>query len=81
MKRTNHKRRQTDDRMLFDFADDGAEFLRGATGATEEDDSYRIDVSRLAETDDTFDILATVGAGDIDTLVPQLKLILTKRWE
>ncbi|HEX8504302.1 MAG TPA: UDP-N-acetylmuramate--L-alanine ligase [Hymenobacter sp.] len=33
-----------------------------------------------AQTDNSFDVLATVGAGDIDTLVPQLKLILTERW-
>ena len=35
----------------------------------------------MAKTDDSFDVLATVGAGDIDTLVPQLKLILTERWK
>ncbi|MDO7876675.1 UDP-N-acetylmuramate--L-alanine ligase [Hymenobacter sp. ASUV-10] len=29
---------------------------------------------------DDFDVLATVGAGDIDTLVPQLKQLLTARW-
>ncbi len=34
-----------------------------------------------AKTDCSFDILATVGAGDIDTLVPELKLILTRRWK
>jgi UDP-N-acetylmuramate--alanine ligase len=33
-----------------------------------------------AQNDNSFDVLATVGAGDIDTLVPQLKLILTERW-
>ena len=33
-----------------------------------------------AHTDTSFDVLATVGAGDIDTLVPQLKLILAERW-
>ena len=38
-------------------------------------------VLSAARTDDSFDILATVGAGDIDTLVPQLKLILTERWK
>ncbi|GAA4369121.1 UDP-N-acetylmuramate--L-alanine ligase [Hymenobacter saemangeumensis] len=37
-------------------------------------------VLEAAKTDDSFDILATVGAGDIDTLVPQLKQILTARW-
>ena len=35
----------------------------------------------VAQTDTSFDVLATVGAGDIDTLVPQLKLILTERWK
>lgn len=34
-----------------------------------------------AQADSSFDVLATVGAGDIDTLVPQLKLILTERWK
>ncbi|MCI1186024.1 UDP-N-acetylmuramate--L-alanine ligase [Hymenobacter sp. DH14] len=34
-----------------------------------------------AQTDTSFDVLATVGAGDIDTLVPQLKLLLTERWK
>ena len=38
-------------------------------------------VLKAAKIDDSFDILATVGAGDIDTLVPQLKLILTERWK
>ena len=38
-------------------------------------------VLSMAKTDDSFDVLATVGAGDIDTLVPQLKLILTERWK
>jgi UDP-N-acetylmuramate--alanine ligase len=33
-----------------------------------------------AATDDDFDVLATVGAGDIDQLVPQLRTILTSRW-
>ena len=33
-----------------------------------------------AATDNTFDVLATVGAGDIDTLVPELKIILSKQW-
>ncbi|GAB3867668.1 UDP-N-acetylmuramate--L-alanine ligase [Hymenobacter segetis] len=34
-----------------------------------------------AQTDTSFDVLATVGAGDIDTLVPQLKMVLTERWK
>ena len=38
-------------------------------------------VLAAARIDNTFDVLATVGAGDIDTLVPQLKLILTERWK
>jgi UDP-N-acetylmuramate--alanine ligase len=33
-----------------------------------------------AEQDDDFDILATVGAGDIDQLVPRLRNILDIRW-
>ena len=38
-------------------------------------------VLAATRTDASFDVLATVGAGDIDTLVPQLKLILTERWK
>jgi UDP-N-acetylmuramate--alanine ligase len=38
-------------------------------------------VLAAAQTDDSFDVLATVGAGDIDTLVPQLKLLLSERWK
>ena len=38
-------------------------------------------VLSMAKTDDSFDVFTTVGAGDIDTLVPQLKLILTERWK
>ncbi|MBU6122192.1 UDP-N-acetylmuramate--L-alanine ligase [Hymenobacter siberiensis] len=38
-------------------------------------------VLAAAQTDTSFDVLATVGAGDIDTLVPQLKLMLTERWK
>jgi UDP-N-acetylmuramate--alanine ligase len=38
-------------------------------------------VLQAAEADDSFDVLATVGAGDIDTLIPHLKRILTARWQ
>jgi UDP-N-acetylmuramate--alanine ligase len=38
-------------------------------------------VLAAAQADDSFDVLATVGAGDIDTLVPQLKLLLNERWK
>ncbi|MCB2377844.1 UDP-N-acetylmuramate--L-alanine ligase [Hymenobacter sp. BT635] len=37
-------------------------------------------VLAAAESDDTFDVLATVGAGDIDQLVPRLRNILDIRW-
>ena len=37
-------------------------------------------VLAAARTDDTFDVLATVGAGDIDTLVGPLREILSARW-
>ncbi|MDO7845828.1 UDP-N-acetylmuramate--L-alanine ligase [Hymenobacter sp. M29] len=39
------------------------------------------EVLAAAQSDNSFDVLATVGAGDIDTLVPQLKVILTERWK
>ncbi|TGE29501.1 UDP-N-acetylmuramate--L-alanine ligase [Hymenobacter metallicola] len=37
-------------------------------------------VLAAAEIDDNFDVLATVGAGDIDQLVPRLRNILDIRW-
>ncbi|GAB2475322.1 UDP-N-acetylmuramate--L-alanine ligase [Hymenobacter qilianensis] len=37
-------------------------------------------VLAAAAADNDFDVLATVGAGDIDQLVPQLRTILTSRW-
>ncbi|MGI4885095.1 MAG: UDP-N-acetylmuramate--L-alanine ligase [Janthinobacterium lividum] len=37
-------------------------------------------VLAAAQTDD-LEVLATVGAGDIDTLVPELKLIFAERWK
>ena len=37
-------------------------------------------VLAAAQADDSFDVLATVGAGDIDTLVGPLREILTARW-
>ncbi|MBD2722642.1 UDP-N-acetylmuramate--L-alanine ligase [Hymenobacter armeniacus] len=39
------------------------------------------EVLRGAQSETSFDVLATVGAGDIDTLVPQLRTILTERWK
>lgn len=38
------------------------------------------EILRNVETDTNFDVLATVGAGDIDKLVPRLKNILDIRW-
>ncbi|PJJ59318.1 UDP-N-acetylmuramate--L-alanine ligase [Hymenobacter chitinivorans] len=40
----------------------------------------KAEVLASAESDDTFDVLATVGAGDIDQLVPRLRNILDIRW-
>ncbi|WP_311136740.1 Mur ligase family protein [Hymenobacter cellulosilyticus] len=40
----------------------------------------KAEVLAAAESDDTFDVLATVGAGDIDQLVPRLRNILDIRW-
>ncbi|GAA4381846.1 UDP-N-acetylmuramate--L-alanine ligase [Hymenobacter koreensis] len=37
-------------------------------------------VLETAASDDNFDVLATVGAGDIDQLVPELKKILHRKW-
>ncbi|UOR00058.1 UDP-N-acetylmuramate--L-alanine ligase [Hymenobacter sp. 5317J-9] len=38
-------------------------------------------VLKAAQSETSFDVLATVGAGDIDTLVPQLRAVLTERWK
>ncbi|TGD82649.1 UDP-N-acetylmuramate--L-alanine ligase [Hymenobacter wooponensis] len=40
----------------------------------------REEILTNAETDTNFDVLATVGAGDIDQLVPRLRNILNIRW-
>lgn len=40
----------------------------------------KAEILQNAETNPNFDVLATVGAGDIDQLVPQLKNILNLRW-
>ena len=54
--------------------------LAGITAATKAIQTKE-QVLEAARTDNSFDILATIGAGDIDTLVPQLKSVLTARWE
>jgi UDP-N-acetylmuramate--alanine ligase len=54
--------------------------LAGITAATKAIQTKE-QVLESARTDNSFDILATIGAGDIDTLVPQLKSVLTARWE
>jgi UDP-N-acetylmuramate--alanine ligase len=38
-------------------------------------------VLQAASHDTEYDVLATVGAGDIDTLVPELRELLTERWK
>ena len=40
----------------------------------------KAEVRQAAAQDAEYDILATVGAGDIDTLVPELRELLTTRW-
>ncbi|KAA9339112.1 UDP-N-acetylmuramate--L-alanine ligase [Hymenobacter busanensis] len=40
----------------------------------------KTEVLEAAAADDNFDVLATVGAGDIDQLVPELKKILHRKW-
>ncbi|SDY31480.1 UDP-N-acetylmuramate--L-alanine ligase [Hymenobacter psychrophilus] len=41
----------------------------------------KAEILQNAETNPNFDVLATVGAGDIDQLVPQLRNILNLRWQ
>ncbi|WP_375418227.1 UDP-N-acetylmuramate--L-alanine ligase [uncultured Hymenobacter sp.] len=40
----------------------------------------KAEVLEAAAHDADYDVLATVGAGDIDTLVPELRALLTARW-
>ncbi|MFD2786644.1 UDP-N-acetylmuramate--L-alanine ligase [Hymenobacter rubripertinctus] len=40
----------------------------------------KAEILQNAETNPNFDVLATVGAGDVDQLVPQLRNILNIRW-
>ena len=58
-----------------------SEMLLAAITAPTKALQTKAQVLAAAKTDDTFDILATVGAGDIDTLVPQLTSILAERWQ
>jgi UDP-N-acetylmuramate--alanine ligase len=57
-----------------------SEMLLAAITAPHKSIQTKEQVLAGAQTDD-FDVLATVGAGDIDTLVPQLNQILTARWQ
>ncbi len=57
-----------------------AEMLLEAITASAKSLQTKEQVLEGASIDTTFDVLATVGAGDIDTLVPKLRAILTARW-
>ena len=57
-----------------------AEMLLNAITAPAKSLQTKEQVLEGASNDTTFDVLATVGAGDIDTLVPKLRTALTARW-
>ncbi|WP_052346792.1 UDP-N-acetylmuramate--L-alanine ligase [Hymenobacter swuensis] len=57
-----------------------SELILSQITAAEKSLQTKAEILRNAETNPNFDVLATVGAGDIDQLVPQLKNILDIRW-
>ncbi|WP_262921985.1 UDP-N-acetylmuramate--L-alanine ligase [Hymenobacter sublimis] len=57
-----------------------SELILSQITATEKSLQTKEEILRNAETNADFDVLATVGAGDIDQLVPRLKNILNIRW-
>ncbi|WP_019947863.1 UDP-N-acetylmuramate--L-alanine ligase [Hymenobacter aerophilus] len=57
-----------------------AELILSQITAPEKSLQTKAEILQNAETNPNFDVLATVGAGDIDQLVPQLKNILNIRW-
>ena len=58
-----------------------AAMLLPAITAAKKSIQTKAQVLAAAAADENFDVLATVGAGDIDTLVPQLKFILAAKWQ
>ena len=58
-----------------------SEMLLAAITAPTKSIQTKEQVLAAARADDNFEVLATVGAGDIDTLVPQLKQMLSARWK
>ncbi|RSK33863.1 UDP-N-acetylmuramate--L-alanine ligase [Hymenobacter metallilatus] len=57
-----------------------SELILSQITAPEKSLQTKEEILRNAETNPNFDVLATVGAGDIDQLVPRLKNILDIRW-
>lgn len=57
-----------------------SELILSQINTVEKSLQTKAEILRNAETNPNFDVLATVGAGDIDQLVPQLKNILDIRW-
>ena len=57
-----------------------AELILSQITAPEKSLQTKAEILQNAETNPNFDVLATVGAGDIDQLVPQLRNILNLRW-
>ncbi|OWP62997.1 UDP-N-acetylmuramate--L-alanine ligase [Hymenobacter amundsenii] len=58
-----------------------AELILSQITAPEKSLQTKAEILQNAETNPNFDVLATVGAGDIDQLVPQLRNILNLRWQ
>ncbi len=58
-----------------------AELILSQITAPEKSLQTKAEILQNAETNPNFDVLATVGAGDIDQLVPQLRNILHRCWQ
>ncbi|MBT9393865.1 UDP-N-acetylmuramate--L-alanine ligase [Hymenobacter sp. NST-14] len=57
-----------------------SELILSQITAPEKSLQTKAEILQNAETNPNFDVLATVGAGDVDQLVPQLRNILNIRW-
>ena len=57
-----------------------AELILAQITAPQKSLQTKAEILHNAETNPNFDVLATVGAGDIDQLVPQLRDILNRKW-
>ena len=58
-----------------------SELILNLITASQKSIQTKAQVLQAAADDADYDVLATVGAGDIDTLVPELRALLSARWQ